>query len=94
MDSQDDMFDAIEACYDKLKKYYDISSEICTAATILDPRFKTSAYEDDRDPSSVDVRKVTGSHIRSGVPGHCRYQTRARYCFHLHCLGLQSDHQL
>ena len=59
MASQDDMFDAIKACHDKLEKYYDISSEICTAATILDPRFKTSAYEDDRDPSSIDVKIVT-----------------------------------
>jgi hypothetical protein len=58
MHSTDDMFDSIKACFNKLKNYYNISSEICTAATILDPRYKTSPYEDDENPDSIDVKFI------------------------------------
>ena len=59
MEEEDDMHDAIEACFKKLENYYNISSEICTAATILDPRYKTSPYEDDDNPDSIDVKRIT-----------------------------------
>jgi hypothetical protein len=43
----------------KLENYYNISSEICTAATILDPRYKTSPYEDDENPESIAVKRIS-----------------------------------
>ena len=59
MNELDDMYDAITACFKKLENYYNVSSEICTAATILDPRYKTSPYEDDENPNSIDVKRIT-----------------------------------
>lgn len=45
------MIAAVDSCSSKLLKYYNISSETCTVATILDPRFKLEYYEDpDKDP--------------------------------------------
>lgn len=38
--------DAANAAYCKLYKYYDISSELCTIATVLDPRLKLKFYKD------------------------------------------------
>jgi hAT family C-terminal dimerisation region/Domain of unknown function (DUF4413) len=38
--------DAAKAAYSKLNKYYDISSELCTMATVLDPRLKLQFYKD------------------------------------------------
>jgi uncharacterized protein YerC len=54
MNDLDDIYDAITACFKKLENYYNISSEICTAATILDPRYKTSPYEDEENPNSIE----------------------------------------
>ena len=45
MEEQDDLYDAVVACRDKLTGYYNVSSKLCTAATMLDPRFKTAPYE-------------------------------------------------
>lgn len=38
--------DAAKAAFAKLNKYYDISSELCTIATVLDPRLKLEFYKD------------------------------------------------
>lgn len=39
--------DAARAAFDKLNKYYNISSEACTVATVLDPRLKLDFYKDE-----------------------------------------------
>ena len=39
--------DAASCASDKLKQYYDISSEHCTIAVVLDPRHKLQFYEDE-----------------------------------------------
>jgi hypothetical protein len=38
--------DAAKAAYSRLNKYYDISSELCTMATVLDPRLKLQFFKD------------------------------------------------
>ena len=42
----DYLVDAAKAAFAKLNKYYDISSELCTIATVLDPRLKLQFYMD------------------------------------------------
>jgi hypothetical protein len=40
--------DASKAALMKLNKYYDVSSELCTIATVLDPRHKLEFYKSDQ----------------------------------------------
>lgn len=46
MDADDDLYDAIEAAKQKLIDYYNVSSELGTAATLLDPQLKTSPFDE------------------------------------------------
>lgn len=46
-DALDDVRDAAEAAFDKLEQYFDISSDYCAIAVILDPRHKLDFFEDD-----------------------------------------------
>ena len=71
MDADDDLYDAIDAAKQKLVAYYNASSELCTAATLLDPRLKTSPYEDGwlpgpflLDPGTNHVGEQTAAVIR------------------------------
>lgn len=41
------MVDAAKSTFMKLHKYYDISSELCTISTVLDPRLKLQFYAND-----------------------------------------------
>ena len=52
--------DAANAAYSKLNKYYDISLELCTIATVLDPRLKLEFYKDGSDnggENPTDIRE-------------------------------------
>jgi hypothetical protein len=50
--------DAAKAAYCKLNKYYDISSELCTIATVLDPRLKLKFYKDGYTAANGDNPSV------------------------------------
>lgn len=56
--------DASKAALMKLAKYYDISSELCTIATVLDPRLKLDFYRDDKNPSAEDPEEIR-SYVKS-----------------------------
>ena len=58
IDEIDPMFHAFTACFQKLEHYYNVSSELCTSATLLDPRFKTSEYEDNPAQLAQVVKQV------------------------------------
>ena len=40
---------AAVACKDKLTAYYNVTSDACTIATVLDPRFKLAYYTADEN---------------------------------------------
>ena len=46
------------AAFAKLNKYYNVSSESCTIATILDPRLKLKFYSSDRRDNAVDSNVI------------------------------------
>jgi len=48
----------------KLAKYYDISSELCTIATVLDPRLKLDFYRGEKNPSADDPEEIR-SYVKS-----------------------------
>jgi hypothetical protein len=50
--------DASKAALMKLDKYYNISSELCTIATVLDPRLKLDFYRADKNPSADDPEEI------------------------------------
>ena len=50
--------DAAEAALMKLDKYYNISSELCTIATVLDPRLKLDFYKADQTPSAENPQEI------------------------------------
>jgi hypothetical protein len=56
--------DASKAALMKLAKYYDISSELCTIATVLDPRLKLDFYRGDKNPSAENPAEIM-SYVRS-----------------------------
>ena len=43
-ESEDSIADAAQTAFFKLDKYYNVSSELCTIATVLDPRLKLDYY--------------------------------------------------
>ena len=56
--------DASKAALIKLNKYYDISSELCTIATVLDPRLKLNFYKSDKNSSAEDPEEIA-SYVKS-----------------------------
>ena len=50
--------DAAKAAFVKLNKYYDISSELCTIATVLDPRHKLDFYKADNNLSADNPEEI------------------------------------
>ena len=56
--------DASKAALMKLAKYYDISSELCTIATVLDPRLKLDFYSGDKNPSADNPEEIR-SYLKS-----------------------------
>jgi hypothetical protein len=56
--------DAAKAAFAKLNKYYDISSELCTIATVLDPRLKLNFYKADLETSAEDPKQIL-SYVKS-----------------------------
>ena len=50
--------DAAKAAFVKLNKYYNISSELCTIATVLDPRLKLNFYKADVGTSAEDPKEI------------------------------------
>ena len=60
----DFLADAANAAYSKLNKYYNISSELCTIATVLDPRLKLDFYKDGFEnggENPTDIREYVKS---------------------------------
>ena len=51
--------DASKAALMKLNKYYDISSELCTIATVLDPRHKLDFYKADKNLSADNPEEIS-----------------------------------
>ncbi len=51
-DTKDDLLHACNHSYEKLLGYFDISSDYCTIAILLDPRFKLDFYVDDTKTST------------------------------------------
>ena len=56
--------DAANAAFAKLNKYYNISSELCTIATVLDPRLKLNFYKADVGTSAEDPKEIL-SYVKS-----------------------------
>ena len=56
--------DAAKAAFAKLNKYYNISSELCTIATVLDPRLKLNFYKADVGTSAEDPKEIL-SYVKS-----------------------------
>jgi Domain of unknown function (DUF4413) len=56
--------DAAKAAFVKLNKYYDISSELCIIATVLDPRLKLNFYKADVGTSAEDPKEIL-SYVKS-----------------------------
>jgi hypothetical protein len=56
--------DAAKAAFVKLNKYYNISSELCTIATVLDPRLKLNFYKADVGTSAEDPKEIL-SYVKS-----------------------------
>ncbi|KAI8901779.1 hypothetical protein BC833DRAFT_617281 [Globomyces pollinis-pini] len=56
--------DASKAALMKLTKYYDISSELCTIATVLDPRHKLDFYKSDKNASAENPEEIR-SYVQS-----------------------------
>ncbi len=50
--------DAAKAALMKLSRYYDISSELCTVATVLDPRLKLEFYMSDKNASAENPEEI------------------------------------
>jgi hypothetical protein len=50
--------DASKDAFNKLNKYYNISSELCTIATVLDPRLKLDFYKADKNPMAEDPEEI------------------------------------
>lgn len=54
----DFLADAAKTAYTKLNKYYNISSELCTIATVLDPRLKLQFYKDGSENVGENPREI------------------------------------
>ncbi len=50
--------DAAKAALMKLNRYYDISSELSTIATVLDPRLKLQFYMSDKNASAENPEEI------------------------------------
>ena len=55
---------AAKAVFVKLNKYFNISSELCTIATVLDPRLKLNFYKADVGTSAEDPKEIL-SYLKS-----------------------------
>jgi uncharacterized C2H2 Zn-finger protein len=56
--------DASKAALMKLNTYYDVSSELCTIATVLDPRHKLDFYKSDQKTSADNPEEIR-SYVKS-----------------------------
>lgn len=62
-----DLRDACESAFAKLDKYFQIHSELCVIATILDPRLKTEFWKIENNSTQSDIdmggarRKLEGT---------------------------------
>ena len=63
-DEEDSNVDAAKAAFNKLNKYYDISSELCSIATVLDPRLKLEFYRSDSSQMAENPN-VISSFVKS-----------------------------
>lgn len=65
------MFQAASSCHEVLVNYYDVTSDACTVATVLDPRLKLEYYQTDEEgnqESVGNIKKVLTHVFRSYVP--------------------------
>ena len=51
-------FYGASAAFDKLEKYFNVSSELARVATVLDARFKMEYYSENPENTEVLERKV------------------------------------